>query len=70
MSEPEPDLRVGDVISMAKGGRGLPDELADDKYFRVEAVELSDDGRVRGWRLSCPYVDKACTLPYRWDAAR
>jgi hypothetical protein len=60
----EPDLQVGDVITLGKGGRGVPDELADDKYFRVEA---SVDN---GWTLSRPYVDKACTIPYRADPAK
>lgn len=60
----EPDIQLGDVISLGKGGSGVPDELADDKYFRVTAIESSDDGRVMGWQLSQPYVDEACTIPY------
>lgn len=56
------DIQVGDVLSFAKGGAGLPDALAG-KYFRVEATE-GEPGQVRAWKLSKPYNDAACTEPY------
>jgi hypothetical protein len=57
------DIQVGDVLSFAKGGRGLPDELAG-KFFRVLEAE-GEPGHVRAWKLSPPYDDAACTIRYR-----
>lgn len=58
------DIEIGDVLTFGKGGAGVPDELAEDKYFRVEAIEDGTNGIV-GWKLSRPYSDIACTIPYR-----
>jgi hypothetical protein len=49
---------VGDIISMPGPHPTLPKEL-ERKYFRVEAVDE------RGVKLSRPYVDAKCTIPYR-----
>ena len=55
---PRNNFMVGDIISMPGPHPTLPKEL-ERKYFRVEAVDE------RGVKLSRPYVDAQCTIPYR-----
>ena len=51
-------FNVGDIIQTATPHQTLPREL-EGKFFRVEAVDE------RGVKLSRPYIDKDCTVPYR-----
>lgn len=62
-TEPPPDVNmsIGDVVSFGPHPT-VPGELVD-KYFRVEAM-IGEAGEVRGWKLSRPYVDAECTVPY------
>ena len=53
----DPLFMVGDVISMDVPHPTLPKEL-EHKFFRVESVDA------HGVKLSRPYLDKACTVPY------
>lgn len=55
----DPLFLVGDIISAKSYGPipMMPKEL-EGRYFRVESV---DEGCVK---LSRPYVDAACTIPF------
>jgi arylsulfatase A-like enzyme len=51
-------FKVGDIISIPTPHPTLPKEL-ENKFFRVEEVAE------HGVRLSKPYVDAKCSVPYR-----
>lgn len=54
------NFKVGDIFQMS--GPTVPKEVWHC-YWRVEAIESSS------LRLSSPYEDKDCTIPY-WNADR